>query len=172
MKISLITAMAENRVIGINNKLPWHLPADLAWFKQNTLNKPIVMGRKTWESLPFRPLPGRVNIIVSRNEDYQPLNTKNKIVEEALVVDSVNSAIKKAESENLSELVFIGGAMLYEQVLNKVDTLYLTLVKEDFDGDSWFPEIDFTQWQESFHQDNEPDEKNPHHYSFKIYQRL
>ncbi len=164
--------MAENRVIGINNKLPWHLPADLAWFKQNTLNKPIVMGRKTWESLPFRPLPGRVNIIVSRNEDYQPLNTKNKIVEEALVVDSVNSAIKKAESENLSELVFIGGAMLYEQVLNKVDTLYLTLVKEDFDGDAWFPEIDFTQWQESFHQDNEPDEKNPHHYSFKIYQRL
>ena len=164
--------MAENRVIGINNKLPWHLPADLAWFKQNTLNKPIVMGRKTWESLPFRPLPGRVNIIVSRNADYQPLNTKNKIVEEALVVDSVNSAIKKAESENLSELVFIGGAMLYEQVLNKVDTLYLTLVKEDFDGDAWFPEIDFTQWQESFHQDNEPDEKNPHHYSFKIYQRL
>jgi len=164
--------MAENRVIGINNKLPWHLPADLAWFKQNTLNKPIVMGRKTWESLPFRPLPGRVNIIVSRNEDYRPLNTKNKIVEEALVVDSVNSAIKKAESENLSELVFIGGAMLYEQVLNKVDTLYLTLVKEDFDGDAWFPEIDFTQWQESFHQDNEPDEKNPHHYSFKIYQRL
>jgi len=164
--------MAENRVIGINNKLPWHLPADLAWFKQNTLNKPIVMGRKTWESLPFRPLPGRVNIIVSRNENYRPLNTKNKIVEEALVVDSVNSAIKKAESENLSELVFIGGAMLYEQVLNKVDTLYLTLVKEDFDGDAWFPEIDFTQWQESFHQDNEPDEKNPHHYSFKIYQRL
>ena len=164
--------MAENRVIGINNKLPWHLPADLAWFKQNTLNKPIVMGRKTWESLPFRPLPGRVNIIVSRNEDYRPLNTKNKIVEEALVVDSVNSAIKKAESENLSELVFIGGAMLYEQVLKKVDTLYLTLVKEDFDGDAWFPEIDFTQWQESFHQDNEPDEKNPHHYSFKIYQRL
>lgn len=164
--------MAKNRVIGINNKLPWHLPADLAWFKQNTLNKPIVMGRKTWESLPFRPLPGRVNIIISRNEDYQPLNTKNKIVEEALVVDSVNSAIKKAESENLSELVFIGGAMLYEQVLNKVDTLYLTLVKEDFDGDAWFPKIDFTQWQESFHQDNEPDEKNPHHYSFKIYQRL
>ena len=164
--------MAENRVIGINNKLPWHLPADLAWFKQNTLNKPIVMGRKTWESLPFRPLPGRVNIIVSRNENYRPLNTKNKIVEEALVVDSVNSAIKKAESENLSELVFIGGAMLYEQVLNKVDTLYLTIVKEDFDGDAWFPEIDFTQWQESFHQDNEPDEKNPHHYSFKIYQRL
>ncbi len=164
--------MAENRVIGINNKLPWHLPADLAWFKQNTLNKPIVMGRKTWESLHFRPLPGRVNIIVSRNEDYRPLNTKNKIVEEALVVDSVASAIKKAESENLSELIFIGGAMLYEQVLNKVDTLYLTLVKEDFDGDAWFPEIDFTQWQESFHQDNEPDEKNPHHYSFKIYQRL
>ena len=172
MKISLITAMAENRVIGINNKLPWHLPADLAWFKQNTLHKPIVMGRKTWESLPFRPLPGRVNIIVSRNADYQPLNTKNKIAAEALVVDSVASAIKKAESENCSELVFIGGAMLYEQVLNKVDTLYLTLVKEDFEGDAWFPEIDFTQWQETFHQDNEPDEKNPHHYSFKIYQRL
>lgn len=172
MKISLIAAMAENRIIGFNNQLPWHLPADLAWFKKNTLNKPIVMGRKTWESLPFRPLSGRVNIIVSRDKSYQPLNKKNQLVAEALVVTSVNAAIETAQSENLSELVFIGGAMLYEQVLDKVDDLYLTIVKGDFKGDAWFPEIDFTQWQESFSQDNEPDEKNPHRYSFKIYQRL
>ena len=163
--------MAENRVIGINNQLPWRLPADLGWFKQNTMNKPIVMGRKTWESLPFRPLPGRVNIIVSRDKNYQPLNKKNELVSDVIVVVSVDDAIQKAQQKNLSELMFIGGAMLYEQVLDKVDSLYLTLVKGNFDGDAWFPEIDFSQWQESFHQDNQPDEKNPHHYSFIIYQR-
>ena len=164
--------MAENRIIGINNQLPWRLPADLGWFKKNTLHKPIVMGRKTWESLPFRPLPGRLNIIVSRDKNYQPLNTKNEVVTEALLVASVDDAIKTAQQKSLSELMFIGGAMLYEQVLDKVDSLYLTIVKGNFEGDAWFPEIDFSQWQESFHQDNKPDEKNPHHYSFKIYQRL
>ena len=78
MKISLIAAMAEDRVIGVDNKLPWKLPADLAWFKKNTLNKPIVMGRKTWESLPFRPLPGRDNIIITRDNSYQARNKKNE----------------------------------------------------------------------------------------------
>ncbi|MCU7835556.1 MAG: type 3 dihydrofolate reductase [gamma proteobacterium symbiont of Taylorina sp.] len=171
MKISLIAAMAENHVIGCNNKLPWHLPADLGWFKKNTLNKPIVMGRKTWESLPFRPLPGRVNIIVSRDKLYQPLNQKNEVVSEAIIVTSVDEAIEKANQEGLSELMFIGGAMLYKQVLDKADYLYLTLVKGNFEGDAWFPELDFTQWQENFHQDNEPDDNNHHHYSFIIYQR-
>lgn len=163
--------MAENHVIGCNNKLPWHLPADLGWFKKNTLNKPIVMGRKTWESLPFRPLPGRVNIIVSRDKLYQPLNQKNEVVSEAIIVTSVDEAIEKANQEGLSELMFIGGAMLYKQVLDKADYLYLTLVKGNFEGDAWFPELDFTQWQENFHQDNEPDDNNHHHYSFIIYQR-
>lgn len=171
LKISLIAAMSEDRVIGINNQLPWHLPADLGWFKKNTLNKPVVMGRKTWESLPFRPLPKRPNVIVTRDKDYQAVNSKGEPVADAILVGSVDEAIALAKEKNFSELMFIGGAMLYKQVLNRVDNLYLTLVKGEFEGDAWFPEIDFSQWQETFHQDNEPDEKNSHHYSFCIYQR-
>jgi len=171
LKVSLIAAMAENRVIGFNNQLPWHIPADLGWFKKNTLNKPVVMGRKTWESLPFRPLPGRANIIVTRDGNYQPENKKGDAVTDAIVVASVEEAIKVAEQQEFSELMFIGGAMLYQQVLSQADCLYLTLVQGEFNGDAWFPEVDMSQWQETFRQDNEPDEKNPHHYSFCIYQR-
>jgi dihydrofolate reductase len=163
--------MAEDRVIGINNELPWRLPADLGWFKQNTLNKPVVMGRKTWESLPTRPLPGRTNLIVTRDKTYQPRNTKNEAVQ-ALLVGSVDEAIAYAQSESVQELMFIGGAMLYEQVLKRANTLYLTLVSGEFEGDAWFPEIDFSQWRETYRQENEPDEKNSHHYSFCIYERI
>ncbi len=172
MKISLIAAMSENRVNGINNQLPWRLPADLGWFKKNTLNKPIVMGRKTWESLPFRPLPGRVNIIVSRDTHYQALNKKGDRVNDAIIVTSVDEAINRANQDGLSELMFIGGAMLYRQVLDKVDCLYLTLVKGDFAGDAWFPELNWSQWQKSFRQYNDEDVKNLQYYSFRIFIRF
>ena len=163
--------MAENRVIGINNQLPWKLPADLAWFKKNTLNKPIVMGRKTWESLPFRPLPGRDIILITRDNSYQAWNNRNARVDRAIVRSSVDEAIQYAIDRQFDELMFIGGATLYEQVLEQVDCLYLTLVKGQFEGDAWFPEIDWSQWQETYCQDNEPDEQNRHHYRFSIYQR-
>lgn len=172
MKISLIAAMAEDRVIGIDNKLPWKLPADLAWFKKNTLNKPIVMGRKTWESLPFRPLPGRDNIIITRDKNYQANNTKNEVVSSVIVCSSIDDAIDYAKKQKNEELMFIGGATLYEQVLEKVDCLYLTQVKGKFEGDAWFPEIDFSDWREDYFEDNDPDESNPHHYRFSIYYRL
>ncbi len=172
MKISLIAAMAEDRVIGIDNKLPWKLPADLAWFKKNTLNKPIVMGRKTWESLPFRPLPGRDNIIITRDKTYQASNKKKQLIEEAIICCSVDEAINYASQQGCEELMFIGGATLYEQVFDKADRLYLTLVKGQFKGDAWFPEIDFSTWQEEFFQDNSPDENNPHYYRFSIYKRM
>ena len=172
MKISIIAAMAEDRVIGIDNKLPWKLPADLAWFKKNTLNKPIVMGRKTWESLPFRPLPGRDNIIISRDKKYQAINNKNEPVAGAIICGSVDEAIDYASSRGNKELMFIGGATLYEQTLEKADCLYLTQVKGKFKGDAWFPEIDFSNWQETYFQDNTPDENNSHHYRFSIYSRI
>lgn len=172
MKISLIAAMAEDRVIGLENKLPWKLPADLAWFKKNTLNKPVVMGRKTWESLPFRPLPGRENLIITRNKKYQAVNKKNELISDAVICSSIDEAIDYANKQGYEELMFIGGAALYEQVLAKADCLYLTLVKGQFAGDAWFPEIDFSVWQEYYFQDNAPDENNPHHYRFSIYQRV
>ncbi len=164
--------MAENGVIGINNQLPWRLPADLGWFKKNTLNKPVVMGRKTWESLPLRPLPGRQNIIISRDIQYQPLNVQGQEVADIIIADCIDKAIATAEAKGFQELMFIGGAMLYEQVLPRADCLYLTVVQGEFAGDAWFPEIDFSQWRESYHQDNEADEKNQHFYSFKIYERI
>jgi len=176
LKVSLIAAMAENRVIGINNELPWKLPADLGWFKKNTLNKPIVMGRKTWESLPFRPLPGRLNIIVTRDKHYQPVNNQGLIIEHNVAkniakVASVEQAIVAAETVHASEVMFVGGAMLYQQVLDKADHLYLTRVHENFKGDAWFPEIDFSQWREVFCEHHQADQNNPHQYSFYIYQR-
>lgn len=164
--------MTENRVIGINNQLPWRLPADLAWFKKSTLNKPLVMGRKTWESLPFRPLPGRTNIIVSRDKNYRPINLKGNEQKDVILVDSVEKAITVARDKGYQELMFIGGAMLYEQVLPRADRLYLTLIKGDFEGDARFPEIDFSQWRESYHQDNEADDKNQYNYSFTLYERI
>lgn len=171
LKVSLIAAMSEDRVIGIDNQLPWKLPADLAWFKKNTLHKPIVMGRKTWESLPFRPLPGRDNIIISRDKGYQARNKKNAVVEQAIICSSIDEAIAYASQQKHEELMFIGGATLYEQVLEKADKVYLTLVRGEFKGDAWFPQIDFTQWQEIYSQDNIPDENNPHYYRFSIYER-
>ena len=172
MKISLIAAMAEDRVIGINNKLPWKLPADLAWFKKNTLNKPIVMGRKTWESLPFKPLPGRDNIIISRDKTYQAKNSKNELISDAIICASVDEAINCANKKGHEELMFIGGALLYTQVLERADCLYLTLVKGQFAGDAWFPEINFAHWQERFSEEHEADIDNPHHYRFSIYHHL
>ena len=168
MKISLIAAMAEDRVIGIDNKLPWKLPADLAWFKKNTLNKPIVMGRKTWESLPFKPLPGRDNIIISRDKHYQAKNKKNEILTNVIICTSIDEAIDYAEQKGHQELMCIGGAMLYKQVLKKAHRLYLTLVKGQFNGDAWFPEIDFSHWQQSYTQEHKPDKDNPHYYRFSI----
>lgn len=170
MKISLIAAMAENRVIGINNKLPWKLPADLAWFKKNTLKKPIVMGRKTWESLPFKPLPDRENIIISRDKHYQAKN--NEVIHSVTLCTSINNAIDYAHKQKYQELMFIGGAMLYEQVLERTDRLYLTQVQGVFAGDAWFPEIDFSQWQESYSEEHQPDKNNPHYYRFSILNKI
>lgn len=137
-RLSLIAAMARNRVIGRDNTLPWHLPEDLRHFKATTLGKPVIMGRKTWESLG-RPLPGRRNIIVSRNADYVPAGGER--------VDSLESAI--AICGDAEEAFVIGGAEIYRQALPLAGRIYLTEIGQKVEGDASFPEIPAAEWQET-----------------------
>ncbi len=156
MKISLIVAMASNRVIGLNNKMPWHLSADLKKFKSITMGSPILMGRKTYESIG-RPLPGRTNMIISRNLDYQQ--------EGCLVFNDLKTAFKKA-AESTDEIFIIGGSDLYKAILPMADTLYLTLINRDFEGDTFFPEIDLNEWSEVTREDIKDDPDTAFSYSF------
>ncbi len=159
--LTLIAAVARNGVIGIDNRLPWRLPADLKHFKALTLGHTVIMGRKTWESLPdnFRPLPGRQNIVVTRDGSYR--------AKDAAVATSLPAAIAAAESD---EAFVIGGAELYAAALPLADRLQLTEIDATFEGDTFFPEIDRRQWQEAARETHR-DEPGPG-YAFVTYQRL
>ena len=161
MKISLIAALTDDRVIGIENRLPWKLPNDMKWFRQHTLGKPIIMGRKTFESFGARPLPERTNIIVTRDPDYH--------AEGCIVVHSIEAALEAAG--DAEEAMIIGGASFYEQMLPRADRMYLTFVHADIEGDAWFPEYDPADWKEVERIDNPADEKNPLPHSFVILER-
>ena len=160
MIISIIAAMDRNRLIGNDNQLPWHLPADLAHFKKVTLNKPILMGRKTYESIG-RPLPGRENIVLTRTEGLK--------IEGVTVVNSLEAVIDGLP--DTAELMVIGGSTIYELILPRAQRMYLSYVDGDFKGDAWFPEFDEAQWEivESVLQ--EPDEKNRYACRFVTYER-
>jgi dihydrofolate reductase len=138
MKLSLIVAMSANRVIGRDNKMPWHLSADLKRFRAITMNSPILMGRKTFESIG-KPLDGRTNLILSKNPDYQP--------DGCLVFDSLENALNAAKRFG-DELFIIGGATLYEIALPLAQRLYLTNIETEFEGDTFFPELDWNDWNE------------------------
>jgi dihydrofolate reductase len=159
--ISLIAAMADNGVIGIENRLPWKLPADMKWFRRHTLGKPVVMGRKTFESFGGRTLPDRLNIIVTSDRSYQ--------VSGAIVVHSIDEALSAAGE--VAEVMIIGGASFYEQMLPRADRFYLTLVHAEVEGDAWFPEFDRSEWQEVDRHDFDADEKNDYPYSFTVLER-
>ncbi|MCX7083455.1 MAG: dihydrofolate reductase [Methylococcales bacterium] len=156
MKISLIVAMATNQAIGLNNKMPWHLSADLKKFKEITMGAPILMGRKTHESIG-RILPGRTNIIISRNQDYQQ--------DGCVVVNDINVALEKA-SETAEELFVIGGFDLYKATLPLADTLYLTLINKVFAGDTFFPDFNRDEWLEMERIDIDDDADVDFSYSF------
>lgn len=147
MKISLIVALASNRVIGLNGQMPWHLSADLKRFKQITMGSPIIMGRKTFEAIG-KALPGRSNIIISRNADYQQPG--------CLVFTDIDSALQHCADN--PEVFVIGGATLYQTLLPMADFLYLTEIDKDFPGDTFFPEIDVKNWREIEREqiDNDP----------------
>jgi dihydrofolate reductase len=161
MKLSIIVAMDLKRVIGHANRLPWHLPADLKHFKQITMGKPILMGRKTWESIG-RPLPGRINIVITRDNNYTAAG--------CIVVHSVEAALHAAQGHD--EVMVIGGEQLYRQVLPDAEMLYITRVDGVFPGDAFFPELDDAEWREVERSRHAPDGKNAHACEFITLQRL
>lgn len=160
MDLCLIAALDRNGLIGRDNALPWRLPADLQHFKRLTMGKPIVMGRLTWESLG-RPLPGRHNIVLTRDPAYR--------AEGASVVHSIDAALAAAGA--VDEVMVIGGAALYRTLLARAARLYLTRIDAAFDGDAWFPEIDPAAWREVAREAHAPDERNPYPYAFVTLER-
>ena len=166
MQLALMVARAANGCIGRDNKLPWYLPNDLKYFKQVTLGKPIVMGRKTWESLKG-PLPGRTNIVITRQAGYQ--------AEGARVVSTLDEALTLAGHvgviDGADEAIVIGGAEIYALALPQINRMYVTEVHADVDGDAFFPEVDMRQWQEVGREDFPAQPPNPYDYSFVVYQR-
>lgn len=152
--LSAIVAMSENRVIGINNQLPWRLPADLNHFKTITTGHPIIMGRKTYESIG-RPLPNRTNIILTRDHQFNATG--------CLVAHSLADAIQHANDSE--EIFIIGGAEIYKQCLVDVSRIYLTIVHNQFEGDAYFPALG-DEWREVSRETHEADEKNGYGYSF------
>lgn len=164
---SMIVAMASNRVIGRNNKLPWYLPGDLQYFKAVTMGKPIVMGRKTYESIG-KPLPGRLNIVVTRDHSWQ---AKNVSICHS-IEDAYQLASSQSEIDGQEELMIIGGDQIYSSCLASVDRLYLTKVHADIEGDAFFPEVDWSQWKEIRREDFAAEDPNPYDYSFIVYDRV
>ena len=153
--------MAKNRVIGINNQLPWKLPADMKWFRQHTLGKAIIMGRKTFESFGGKPLPDRKNIVITQDENYQ--------TDHAVVCHSIDEALKAAG--NTEEVMIIGGMSLYKQTLPIAGRLYMTVVDADVEGDAWFPEFDMNDWEILETHNHKADEKNAYDCEFTVLQR-
>lgn len=166
MTLALIAAYAQNRVVGINNQLPWHLPEDLKYFKRVTTGKAVIMGRKTYESIG-RPLPNRTNIVITHNPDFSAPGI--------VVVNSLQAAIDHAENVNTingeDEIMVIGGAAIYELALPMADRLYLTHVHAEVEGDAYFPEVDFADWKQVAKEDYAASETNPYDYSFAVYEK-
>jgi dihydrofolate reductase len=169
MEISLIVAVAENNVIGKNNSLIWHLPADMKYFKEKTTAHCVVTGRKNYESIPekFRPLPNRTNIVITRQKNY--------IAPQTIVVGSIEEAIKTAEQNNSSknnELFIIGGAEIYKQSIDLANRIYLTKIHHSFEGDAFFPEINNQIWKEVSRTKGIVDEKNIYEHDFLIFEKI
>ena len=161
MLLSIIVAMDQKGVIGINNTLPWRLSADLKNFKAVTMGKPILMGRKTWESIG-KPLPGRDNIIITRNPSYS--------ADGAIVFHSLDEALERYSSA--AEVVIIGGHDIFKAALEQSDRLYLTEVHADVEGDTWFPIFDRSEWKAGERLEFAADEKNDYPFSFTVLERL
>ncbi len=161
MMVSMIAAMSKGRVIGLNGSMPWHLPADLAHFKRSTMGRPVIMGRKTYDSIG-KPLPGRKNIVLSRSCSLQLAG--------CTVVCTLDSALSKLG--DFSEVFIIGGQQLYQQALPLADRLYLTHIDAEFEGDTFFPDYLGFQWEQLSIDSHSSDAKNPWPYRFEVLERV
>lgn len=161
MTVSFIAAVSDNGVIGRGGGLPWHLPGDLKWFKDKTLGHTMIMGRKTFESIG-KPLPGRKTVVVTRDPSFVP----NGVA----LARSVDEALGKAGEDE--EVFIAGGGDIFRQTLRVADRMYLTRIHADIEGDTRFPEVDWTQWREVFREEHAADAKNPYSYTFLIYERI
>ena len=160
--ISFIVAASENNVIGKGNKLPWCLPTDMRYFKNVTWGMPVIMGRKSFESLG-KALKGRANIVVTKNKEWK--------AEDVQVVSSIDQAITFAAQTDAKEIFIIGGAEIFRSALPSADRIYLTLVHGNFDGDAFFPELEEDEWELISNRDCEADDKNPYALSFQVWER-
>jgi dihydrofolate reductase len=165
--LSMIVATADNNIIGKDNDMPWHLPADLAYFKKVTLGKPIIMGRKTYESIG-RPLPGRRNIVISRDENYfaDGVDTVTSVEQALALVDGSDG------NNAVEEIMVIGGGAIYKHCLPKADRLYVTHIKATIDGDTQFPIYDDGCWRKTGSELRASDDKNAYDLDFCVYQRI
>lgn len=161
--ISFIWAQDKNGLIGQGNDLPWRLPADLQYFKSRTMNHPIVMGRKTYESIG-RPLPGRTNIILTRDKDYDAEGCLTFYSREHLL-QWINN------NQQRSEIFITGGSEIFKLFTEKVNRLYVTKIDETFEGDTFFPKIDWSEWSLTSNEKGPKDEENPYDYAFQVYER-
>jgi dihydrofolate reductase len=158
--ISIIVALSKNKVIGKDNKLPWKLPADLKRFKELTLGKPVIMGRKTFESIG-KPLANRLNIVLTSDKNFK--------AEGVIAVHSREEAVKAAG--NAEEIMVIGGASVYKEFLPLAQRIYLTVVSAEFEGDAFFPDFDLDAWKTVNREDRESDDKNHYHHTFTILEK-
>jgi len=165
--LSMIVATADDNVIGKDNDMPWHLPADLAYFKKVTLGKPIIMGRKTYESIG-RALPGRRNIVISRDENYQAdgIDTVTSVEQAIALVDGSDG------SEGVEEIMVIGGGAIYKHCLPAAQRLYITHIKAKIDGDTQFPNYDDGSWNKVASEVRASDEKNAYVLDFSVYEKV
>ena len=165
--LALVVAKARNGVIGRAGKLPWRIRSDMAWFKANTLGKPVIMGRKTWESLPKRPLQGRTNIVLSRDLSFE--------TQGALVCEDLSEALQigreQAADDGVDEVCVIGGAALFEAALPKARRLYLTEVEAEVEGDVFFPAFDEADWSEVRREARPTGEEDEYPFVFRILER-
>lgn len=160
--IALVLAISENRALGKDNQLLWRLPNDMKHFKKVTLGHPMVMGRKTFESIG-KPLPGRTSIIISRQSDYP-------VPEGCLLAASLEEALQAALALD-EQVMVVGGGQIYEQALPLAEVIYLTLVHETFDGDTFFPELSANDWEVAEQEEHEADDRHPYPYTFFTFRR-